>query len=327
VELEMPWLARLLRPGSTRPVLLDMQFEVPLFAEGGIVASMATVAARALDGGVIPIPRLAGNSAADRALLARYQPSTARVTITYAIEGANGRSVDSGHALGFWAAPAILCTSREALEPWRYDLQSAAALNHERARLSVEQLSVTTDVAGGGPRRIDATHLSRRLPKLPERTVYIWLDGRARSIPLARREHPSNVICLRIADERDAAPAVVAADPVQGSLAALAKEDGGSSVVRTASTSSAPGLVRLDPPLSRSAYGSPLVSPTGVAGIVLSATAAATIAEVRRAMVQPIPVSYLPPSSTLTSRTRGGADGFRRSPDSLRLPPAARRWR
>ena len=61
-------------------------------------------------------------------------------------------------------------------------------------------------------------------------------------------------------------------------------------VMRARTTLAEGGLLRLDPPLTRSAYGSPIVSPIGISGMVLSATTAAAIDDVRRAMAQPIRV-------------------------------------
>ena len=91
----------------------------PLVRPGaGVVKFMQRLAA----------PRLAagpGGAAGTRAVLDRFGQSVSMVETEYELEAGEPPTRKTTRTLGVWWTPSVYCTTREALEPWRYSAAPA----------------------------------------------------------------------------------------------------------------------------------------------------------------------------------------------------------
>jgi hypothetical protein len=312
VELSVaaPWTARLFFSDPTRPAVLRAEVSVPIDAGPGllqpVLALSAVIGERLRDRLGPLVSGLRDLAPARRALIDDVSPSIASVRVAWDIETRTGERLSrSRRALGFAWNDSTLCTTHEALEPWRFDFSEAALLQVQGARLAPD--SVRLEVIWPKTSTvIDAEALRRQLPRGRTRTVFTPVDQRVRRVSVVDRDTAENVVCLGIA-----APGAPAGWHREGGggasdLAAfVSRESGGVTLAWTSIAPAAPGersaaatrlTTRLNGPLAREAFGSPLVFPAGqagpgLAGIVLSERRVAPIGDVERAALRRIPVS------------------------------------
>jgi hypothetical protein len=188
-------------------------------------------------------------------------------------------------AAGVWWSPGVFCTTREALEPWRFDVADAIALQLAAGRLRRDagqvRIAATPDHPGA---TIALADVAAALPGPTDRTVHALVDGRPRRLRLADREAASNLACLRIGGTGPAAglAGAEARTPPGSDLAAFAPGTPIGLVWTRAGATEADRL-RLETPLHRVSFGSPLVAGDRVAGLVASPTTAWPAARVAAA--------------------------------------------
>jgi hypothetical protein len=268
MSFDTPWLARMLRT-ATDVAVTEVAFKAPVPP-----TSLPQPLAR-LGAGILEFlqrqaaPGLAAGPdgpAASRDLLERFGRSTATVETEYEIEGGPSPGRRTATTLGLWWTPSTVCTTREALEPWRYDAADASQLQVEGARLRDSAATVRIRSASGQSVAIDVRELRRQLPKPPDRRVYSLATGEPRRMRLALRTAPSALLCLRVGD--DAGPAVqTASTPAP---AAAFTGDLSRGLVWTETVAAAGSLLTLRTPVHRRSFGSPLVTGDGVVGLVAS---------------------------------------------------------
>jgi hypothetical protein len=113
------------------------------------------------------------------------------------------------------------------------------------------------------------------LPKAKERRLHTPVDGSLRRVRVVDREAAASVVCLRPNDGGADATGVgvdAAKDPA-GPFAAFAAGRALTVIWTDVASAEGDGLT-LTARVHRSSYGSPLVSPAGVTGMVVSATTA-----------------------------------------------------
>jgi hypothetical protein len=289
IEFATPWPGRLLLMGPSQTAIAGVELTLPFAAGPAALQPLlrlgASVAESVRDR-LAPIAAWAGNQLPERrGLLDRFASAIEAVTTDYTIEDETGvRTARTDRALGFWWTPRTFCTTREALEPWRFDFAEAAVLQVGSGRLAPGSVTVTVGSGEMRPaRRLDGIALGRRLRTLKERKLYTPVDDVPRTIKVLDRESDANLACLHL----DAASAPAPLNGLRGApppaLAAFAAERPALGLMWTETVGRVDNGFRLRVPLTHHAYGSPLVSSAGVAGILVAHTRALDVAAIERA--------------------------------------------
>jgi hypothetical protein len=285
VAVETPWLARLMLMGPTRTLVRDVVIELPIRMGPSYLRPLARVGADLADAAqrgaatwlAAGLDRLPARSA----MVLRHGGAVAGVTTRYAVEGGGSGDARERRAAGVWWTPAVFCTTREAIEPWRFDVADATALQLGGARLRRDGGAVHIAASRDHPALdIDLAALDQVLPAPSERKLYALIDGRTRRLRLADRDAASNLVCLQTTDAAAPAAALApstagasASRPAAGDVAAFTP--GRSlSIVWTSVTPARDDRLLIATPLHRLSFGSPLVSGDCVVGLVASSTTA-----------------------------------------------------
>jgi len=292
VEVATPWPGRLLFLPSRQTVVKEIVVAVPIATGPSLLQPLTRlgadladaaqrVAAPFIDAGLNRLP-------ARRALLTRVGNAVATITTTYTIAAAGTRTTRSQRAVGFWWTSGVFCTTQDALEPWRFDVADASALQ-AGGRLDGDAGTVRIGATSVHP-AIDLSlgAADSRLPAPRERRLFALAGGAARRIRVGDREDVSNVQCIRLRDGDDLAGLVAidsegAASSTPGPDIAAFAHGRSIGVVWTGLGPGADGRLALRAPLHRYAFGSPLVGEGGVVGIVASPSTAWPVAVVREA--------------------------------------------
>jgi hypothetical protein len=277
VAFATPWPARLLMQPATQSAISPVAITVPISTGPTILQPLAILGAAVADRmqeEAAPLLLAARNALpANRAVVDRFAPSLAAVTTRYVLEDGTSAVMRTSQSVAFWWSDAVVCTTREALEPWRFDSRDAILLEAGGGRLRDER-SVRIESPSRAAIEIDTSTLDRRLGPVRERKVYALYQGKPRRIELGDREDVSSVVCLRVTDSEDhangtpppaveppATSAVFAANSTRGPLWTLAVREHDAALTLNAA-------------VHRHSFGSPLVTPDGVVGMVVSSTRA-----------------------------------------------------
>jgi hypothetical protein len=311
VAIATPWLARLFFQPATRTIVRQVQMDLPIPVGSGALGPLARIGADIADVAqrgaaswlASGLNRLPGRTG----VVSRFGGAVAGVTTRYAIEAGGTSSARERRAAGVWWSPGVFCTTREALEPWRFDVADATTLQQGGGRLRRDRGGVRIEATGSQPAvDLDLDALGARLPASDERRLFTLVEGRPRRLRLGSRESASNLVCLRL-DAAAAAPSLPAGAAETGAAAAGAAAAGvpappGAEVAAFAPgtavglvwTRIAPaggGRLRLETPLHRASFGSPIVAGDRVIGLVASPTTAWPAAVVGAAAADPHPVA------------------------------------
>jgi hypothetical protein len=242
-------------------------------------------------------PRFAAGpngAAGNREVLDRFARSVATLETEYQLDGGSLPGSRTIKTLGVWWTPSIYCTTREALEPWRYNPSDASQLQLEGAWLRDAATRMHIRPVAGSAIAIDAGELRRRLPRPDDRRVFSLATGEPRRMRLAVRTAPSALVCLRLRDEEaPALPALAtAAAPVPAAVFAWEPSRG---LVWTDAVANG-SMLTLRTPVHRQSLGSPLVTGNAVVGLVASpdtawSAHAIALAAARAVRVTPRPAS------------------------------------
>jgi hypothetical protein len=267
LSFETPWVARLLRT-ATDVAVTEVAFKAPVPATSlpgplarlgaGILEFMQRQAAPGLAAGP-------DGPAASRDVADRFSRSMATLDTVYEIEGGPSPGRRTATTLGLWWTPSVVCTTREALEPWHYDAIDASQLQVQGARLR-DATTLQIRSAGKPSIAIDVRELRRRLPKTPQRRVYSLATGEPRTMRLASRTAPSALVCLRLDDDAGATVPIASGPAPAAAFAGEAARR----LVWTETVSATGSRLTLRTPVHRRSFGSPLVTSTGVVGLVAS---------------------------------------------------------
>ena len=268
LSFDTPWVARLLG-AATDVAVTEVAFKAPVPATwmpqplarlgAGVLELLQRQAAPALAAGP-------NGATASRNLLDRFGGSVATVETEYEIDGGPAAGRRTVKTLGLWWTPSTVCTTREALEPWRYNAGDASQLQLQGARLRQGGITLRIRSATGTPVAIDVRELHGQLTPPHERRVYSLATGEPRRIRLALRNAPSALLCLRVGD--DAGPTVPTASGEAPAAAFAGEVSRG--LVWTETTPATGSLLTLRTPVHRHSFGSPLVTAGGVVGLVAS---------------------------------------------------------
>jgi hypothetical protein len=305
VDVATPWSARLFFAGPTRAAIVRAEVEAPLGGSSDLwqpLAALSALVGQRLRNSLSPVASgLRDLSSGRRALVAAVTPSLATMTTTYEVVTRDGRRQPRARrTLGVAVSPQALCTTREAIEPWRFDVDEAVLLQTQGARLSPDapRLTVTWHGASATPAGVDAVDLMARLPRVRGRSLRTPVGDRVRRIALLDRDGDANLVCLALANPK---PATGAEDwrqgaGVTGDEAAVfvsRPEQAPSLVWARVTEGSAEGTNRLAAPLASEALGSPVVSSKGLVGMLVSDRGLRSVRDLERAAATPVPVTVL----------------------------------
>jgi hypothetical protein len=280
VSIATPWIGRLFFQAATQTLVREIALDVAVPAPPPALASLARLGADLADaarrGGAPWIASGLNRLPARQALLSRHGGAVATVTTSYEVEGAGGRARQQ-QATGVWWTPAVFCTTREAIEPWRFDVADATALQLAGARLLRDRGRLRIAATRDHPALdLDPVAVATVLPEVDDRKVFTLVEGIPRRLRLGDRRAASNLVCLQLRE----APAPAAAPPgaaapelPSGEVAAFASVPA-LAVVWTGIADASPDGLQLGTPVFRPTFGSPLVRGDRLVGLVASSTTA-----------------------------------------------------
>lgn len=300
IEVATPWSARLFFAGPTRPAILRAEVEAPLASAPGLLQPLMALSALVGERVRSTVSPMAAGfsqlSPARRALLAAVSPSLATLTVSYDLVTPDGeRQARTRQTLGFAISDGVLCTTREAFEPWRFDVDEAVALQVRNGKLDGAGPRVSLAWHAGGPTvALDGAALRARLPRVDGRTLRTPVDNRVRRVTLLDRDTPANVVCLSL----DVPGAGRGGDWRRDARAAgedaavfVSQGAGPASLVWTRVSAGVDGAApHLAAPLAAASLGSPVVAANGLVGMVVSDRGVRSLADLERGAARAAPV-------------------------------------
>ena len=274
-------------------VPMKLQQRVPVAVPGGALAKSAALTV--LEAADVALKHLLAGVSASQGIwpglrhdiLQQYAPGTFAVVVTYSLSDASGKQVPlSWNGVAFRVSPTLLVLPQEALEPWSFDPDTAVAIQSGEYKLEPNTFRLSVWPAGqpapspltadgglqlgkelqGGPAKHQATTQIMLLNKshLPQKGK---LDVRANS---------SNVALLKAIDAFPAAPTPKTASgsaATQWETVALLRfprlgSDKLAPEVILTSASLDHGRIRLGIKVDGSVFGSPIIAPDGIIGMV-----------------------------------------------------------
>jgi hypothetical protein len=181
--------------------------------------------------------------------------------------------------LGFRVAPAQVVTLAEAQAPWKYDAEFLGAVQSGAAKLVKHSLEIQLrPVAQGDPLRLSAKDFSVEMRGAPEEGTLIATSGKHGKMKVLRRASPASMAVLTL--HAPAAPPALAA-----ASTAVAAQDSWEHVavfrLRQDAVTRRPSVdvlqlgarrdglgIHLSEPVDGAVFGSPIVTPDGVIGLV-----------------------------------------------------------
>ena len=306
VDVATPWSARLFFAGPTRAAIVQAEVEAPLGGSSdmwGPLVALSALVGQKLRNSLAPVTAgLRDLSPARRALVESVTPSLATVTVAYELVTREGaRQPRERRTLGVAVRDTVLCTTREAIEPWRFDVADAVQLQTQGAKLAAlaPRLTLTWHTGGVSPAGLDSAQLFTRLPRARGRTLRTPVGDRVRRITLLDRDSPENVVCLAVPG-RQTAPGSEAwrrgAGAVGDEAAVFVSQAAQppSLVWARLSDDSGDGAERLTAPMSPASLGSPVVSSKGLIGMLVSDRGLRPVRDLEQAASTPVAATILP---------------------------------
>jgi hypothetical protein len=191
-------------------------------------------------------------------------------------------------ALGFRAGSGAVVTTAEALAPWKYDAEFLGAVQSGADKLVKDSQEILLRPVGlGDPLRLSAKDFTVDLRGTPEEDKLIAVAGGGHGkIQVLRRSSPTSLAVLTLQPQPAAAPGVVgAAAGLASATAAVVAQDAWDQVVifrlREDAVTKKPSVealqmkarregkgIHLSEPVDAAVFGSPIVTPAGVIGLV-----------------------------------------------------------
>jgi hypothetical protein len=303
VAIATPWLARLLFMGSTRTLVRDVVLEMPIQTGPSYLGPLARIGADLADvaqrGAATWLATGLTRLPARNATVLRVGGAVASVTTRYDIDGAGSSTARERRAAGVWWSPGVFCTTREAIEPWRFDVGDATALQLGGARRRADGGTVHVGATRDHPALdLRLAALEPLLPSPSERKLFTLVDGQPRRLRLADRDAETNLVCLQLDAPRAASPARAGATLPPSAARADAPMDVAAfslgksrAIVWTSVTATSDDRLRLATPLHRASFGSPLVANDRLVGLIASPTSAWPSATVDAAVSRALPAA------------------------------------
>jgi hypothetical protein len=285
-DLELSFLERLSMGDMSPAADVPLTTTVPLTVPGGVPGQSASLAALDLAAAAMaladtPLASLGRRAAQDGSdAAAAYLPGLLVAESRYALEQADGQRRDVQVAgLGFRISADEFVVPGELSEPWAYDIGVVTALQAQGAKLIREATDLRVWPAGEPRTPASARTLASgairqvRKPGGPEVTL-VQVGGRLRRIRLARRDAEGNRAVYRLVAPGDRAAGLPLARLAPGDeqtwerlLVFRVGLDGTVAPVAMPARREKARIVLRDP-IDDRAFGSPLIAPDGVVGVL-----------------------------------------------------------
>jgi hypothetical protein len=214
-----------------------------------------------------------------RDLQANAQANLFAVESSYTLAQGDAKYPVTSVHLGFRIAPAQVVTVAEAQAPWKYDAEFLGAVQSGTAKLEKHSLEIQLrPVAQGDPLRLSAKDFTVDMRGASEEGTLIPANGKRGKMKVLRRVSPTSLAVLTLhapptPPALSTASAVVAAQDSWEQVAVFrVRED---AVTKQPSVevlqlgARREGLgIRLSEPVDAAVFGSPIVTPDGVIGVV-----------------------------------------------------------
>jgi hypothetical protein len=291
VSVHLGAIARIVVRSSQAVVPMKLQQKVPVAVPGGTLAKAAALTV--LDAAEVALKHLRAGVSASQGIwpglrhdiLQQYAPAAFAVVVTYSLSDAHGEEVPlSWNGVAFRISPTELVLPDEALEPWAFDLDAAAAiqsgvykLEPNTFKLSVWTTGQDTRPAGGGGMQLGQQ--LQAVPSKPQTAMQVMLLSKSH-LPqkgkLDVRATDSNVAFLK---SSESLPSVPTPRTASGSTAEQWETVALLRFPRLATDKLIPeviltsayldhGRIHLGVKVDSTVFGSPIIAPSGIVGMV-----------------------------------------------------------
>jgi|CZKF01.1.fsa_nt_gi hypothetical protein len=212
-------------------------------------------------------------------LEANAQANLFAVESSYTLTQANASYPVASIQLGFRIKPSQVVTTAEVEAPWKYDAEFLEAVRSGTAKLVKNSLEIQLrPLVQGDTLRLSAKDFTVEVRGTPEKDTLITTNGKHNKMKVMQRASPSTLAVLTLqvppaSQELAAAPAAVAAQDSWEHVAVFRlREDAVTKqpavdVVQLGAHREGQGI-RLNLPVDAAVFGSPIVTPDGVIGLV-----------------------------------------------------------
>jgi hypothetical protein len=201
------------------------------------------------------------------------------VESSYTLKQANTSYPVTSVQLGFRIKPSQVVTTAEANAPWKYDAEFLEAVRSHTVKLVKNSLEIQLrPVVQGDPLRLSSKDFTLDMRGAPEEGTLITADGKHSKMKVLRRATPTSLAVLTL-QAPPASPTLSVASAVlvgQDSWEHVAvfrlREDAATKkpsveVLQLGARREGQGI-RLSEPVDAAVFGSPIVTPDGVIGLV-----------------------------------------------------------
>ncbi len=214
-----------------------------------------------------------------RDLEASGQVNLFAVESSYTLKRAHASYPVTSVQLGFRINPSQVVTTAEANAPWKYDAEFLEEVRSGAAKLVKSSLEIQLQPIGqGDPLRLSANDFTLDVRGTPEENTLISASGKHGKMKVMQRASPASMVLLTL-HAPPASPSLTAA------TAAVAAQDAWEYIavfrLRVDTTTKKPSVevlqlaarrdgerIRLSVPVDAAVFGSPIVTPDGVIGLV-----------------------------------------------------------
>jgi hypothetical protein len=209
------------------------------------------------------------------------------VESTYTLKQAHASYPVTSVQLGFRINPSQVVTTAEARAPWKYDAEFLEAVQSHTDKLVKNSLEIQLrPLAQGDPLRLSSRDFTVEVRGAPEKDTLITADGKHGKVKVFERASPTALAVLTL-HAPPASPGSAAQQPagLTPAPAAIAAQDSWEHVyvfrLRENAATRQPTVevlklaarregqgIRLSDPVDAAVFGSPIVTPDGVIGMV-----------------------------------------------------------
>jgi hypothetical protein len=201
------------------------------------------------------------------------------VESSYTLKQANASYPVTSVQLGFRIKPSQVMTTAEANAPWKYDAEFLEAVQSRAAKMVKHSLEIKLrPVVQGDPLRLSARDFTLEMRGAPEEGTLIGTNGKHGKMKVMRRASPTSMVLLTL-HAPPASPTLSVASAAVTTLDAWdhvavfrLREDAATkkpSVEVLQLRARREGQdIRLSEPVDAAVFGSPIVTPDGVIGLV-----------------------------------------------------------
>jgi hypothetical protein len=201
------------------------------------------------------------------------------VESSYTLKQANASYPLTSLQLGFRIKPTQVMTTAEANAPWKYDAEFLEAVKSRAAKMVKHSVEIQLrPVVQGDPLRLSGKDFTLEMRGSPEEGTLIATNGKHGKMKVMRRASPTSMVLLTLhappasPSLTSASAAVAAQDKWEHVSVFRLREDAATKqpsveVLQLRARREGQGI-RLSEPVDAAVFGSPIMTPDGVIGLV-----------------------------------------------------------